>query len=277
MSDYGFATYDPQKKGGRLGVVNSKWPIFGPNYKDISTCYKTFHISDTTVNVAKNVDLGLSAPANLSRNYKYYTTYEPVFRTEHGFKKRPLGYVTFFGNVVKNTRCYIKQYHENGSAAFGGDFELNGVNTATIPVKSSMQGNLETAYASTSYNMYSNSLRETVFTIYDGSSSYPTGNIKVPTGVPSRVKDTYIIPWIDPDDPDFEPIPGGNASLPPYYAIIDDTYVTLYRRVYRADYLYRTDNVSTRVYDRVKAITDCAGTEIDMTIYLCPYSMEDLL
>ena len=53
MSDYGFATYDGSVHNRRKGVVNSKWPIFGPKYTDISRCYKTFHLSDTTTKAHK--------------------------------------------------------------------------------------------------------------------------------------------------------------------------------------------------------------------------------
>ena len=277
MSNYGFVTYDPHRKNRKLGIINSKWPIFGPRYRDISTCYKTFHISDRTTNVASAVNLNPSTPSNMGSSYKKFSENQEVFRVEHGFKKRPLGYATFVGNVVKNTRCYINQYHENGSAAYGGDFTLNGVNTAVIPTVSSLQGELEGAYTSTSYDVYSNTMRDTVFTVYDGSTYFPRGNLLVPSGTPSRVKTTYVLPWVDPEYPDDDPVPGRGQSLPPYYVEIDDKYVILYRRLYKIDWLFRTDSGSTRVYDRVKGVSDYAGTELDMTVYLCPYSMEDLL
>ena len=47
MSDYGFATYDEKNPKKRLGTINSKWPIFGPKYANISKTFKTVHINDT--------------------------------------------------------------------------------------------------------------------------------------------------------------------------------------------------------------------------------------
>lgn len=276
MSNYGFATYDERNSARRVGEVNSKWPIFGPKYNDISNCYKTYHFSDTTASVAKDVVYPLSAPSNGGSTFRYVTQKIEVFRRKHGFKKRPLGYVVFTGNVVKNVRCYIKQYHENGSAALGGDFELSGVNTATIPVKSSLQGTMETAYTSTGWNGYGTTLEDSPFTIYDGTTYSPTGDIKVPTAVPSRVKMTYYL-YDDNGNPDVPPLPGGYWCKPPYAVEITDEDIVVYKNVYSCDIWYRTDSGSTRVYDRVKGITDYAGTEVDMTVMLCPYRMEDLL
>lgn len=276
MSDYGFATYDERNYNRKEGVVNSKWPIFGPKYNDISNSYKTYHFSDTTSSVAKNVDLGLSAPGNGGSTYKYHYIKTEIFRRKHGYKKRPLGYVVFTGNVVKNVRCYIKQYYENGSPAYGGYFEFSGVNTATIPVMSSLQGAMRTAYTSTGYNGYATTLEDGVFTIYDGSTSFPQGDIKVPTSVVSRVKISYHM-YDDNDDTGIPPAPGGYNCLPPYTVEITDEDIVVYKNVYNCDVWYRTDSGSTRVYDRVKGITDFAGTEVDMTVILCPYTMEDLL
>ena len=275
MSDYGFATYDERNSSRRLGEINSKWPIFGPRYNDIKNSYKTYHISDRTTSNPANVNLGISTPSAGSSTSAYHYTKTEIFRREHGFKKRPLGYVVFTGNVVKNTRGYINQYHQNGSAIWGGDFTLTGVNTATIPVKSSLQGSMMTAYTQSGWNDYANTLEDSVFTIYDGSQYFPRGNIKVPTGVPSRVKITYHM--YNGNDPDDIPVPGGGYCLPPYSVEIDDKYIVVYKNVYTCDVWYRTDSGSTRVYDRVKGITDFAGTEVDMTVIFCPYTMEDLL
>lgn len=274
MSDYGFATYDIRNSNRKTGVVNSKWPIFGPSYNDIDKGYKTYHFSDTVSRVAKNVDWHLSAPSAGSQTSAYRYEKVEAWRKKHGFKKRPLGYVTFTGNVRKNVRGYIRQYNNNGSTIWGGQYEFSGVNSATIPVRSSLQGELETAYTSTGYDPLATTLRHTRFTIYDGSTYFPSGNLLVPTGTPSRVKGTYSL--YDGNDPEDFPVPGA-GGLPPYSMEIDDEYIILYRNIYSCDVWYRTDSGSTQVYDRVKVICDTAGTEIDMTVLFCPYSMEDLL
>lgn len=275
MSDYGFATYDTKNSNRITGVVNSKWPIFGPSYNNIKNTYKTYHFSDTLSRVAKDVDWGISAPSAGSWSSAYRYEKLEAWRIRHGFKKRPLGYIIFTGNVIKNVRGYIKQYHINGSPIWGGDFELTGLNTATIPVRSSIQSEMSTAYTSSGYNRMVVTLEDSPFTIYDGSSYYPTGNLLVPTATPSAIKYTYLL--YDGNDPDDIPVPGGGYNLPPYSVEIDDEYIILYRNVYSADIWYRIDSGSTQVHDRIKIINDSAGTEINMTLILCPYSMEDLL
>lgn len=276
MSDYGFATYDEKNSRRRIASINSKWPIFGPEYNNIANAYKTYHITDTTSSVAKNVNLGISKPtASFSVNSAYHYDKIEVFRTKHGFKKRPMGYATFLGNIEKNVRCYINQYHEGGSGGFGGDFELSGVNNATIPIFSSMQFPMSTAYTSTGYDPLETTLEDSVFTIYDGSSYFPRGDLRVPTDVVSRVKTTYVM--YDGNDPDDIPVPGGGYSLPPYSVEITDTDLILYKNVYSCDVWWRFDNGSSRIYDRIKGITDFAGSEVDITVFLCPYTMEDLL
>lgn len=275
MSDYGFATYDIKNHNRKIGIVNSKWPIFGPNYNDIKRGYKTYHFSDSMSRVPKNISYNLPSPSAGSSTFAYRYEKAEAWRVEHGFKKRPLGYVTFTGNVRKNVRGYIHQYNNNGSSIWGGQYELTGLNTAVIPVRSSIQGQMETAYTSSGYDPTAVVLRDSPFTIYDGSSYFPVGNLLVPTGTPSRVKTTYNL--YNGNDPDDMPVPGGGLTLPPYSVEIDDKYIILYRNLYSCDVWYRTDSGSTQVYDRVKIADDFAGTEIDMTVLFCPYSMEDLL
>lgn len=276
MSDYGFATYDEKNSKRRIASINSKWPIFGPEYNKISNAYKTYHISDTTSSVAKNVNLGISKPtsSNPVTSAHHYDKIE-VFRTKHGFRKRPMGYATFLGNAVKNVRCYIRQYHEGGSGGLGGDFELSGVNNAVIPVFSSMQFPMSTAYTSSGYDPQATTLEDSRFTIYDGSSYFPRGNLRVPTDCASAIKTTYTM--YNGNDPDYIPVPMASYSLPPYSVEITDTDVVVYKNVYTCDVWWRFNSGSSRIYDRIKGITDFAGSEIDITVFLCPYTVEDLL
>lgn len=275
MSDYGFATYDVKNSNRRLGVVNSKWPIFGPKYNDIKKSFKTYHFSDTMSRVPKDISYDLPSPSAGRSTEAYRYDKVEAWRVRHGFNKRPLGYVAFTGNVIKNVRGYIKQYNNDGSTIWGGQYELTGLNTAEIPVKSSMQGEMQTAYTVTGWGDGEVTLEDSPFRIYDGSIYFPVGNLLVPTGTPSRVKKNYVL--YDGNDPDDIPVPGGHYTLPPYSVEIDDEYIVLYRNLYSCDVWYRTDSGTTQVYDRVKIADDFAGTEVDMTVIFCPYTMEDLL
>ena len=115
MSDYGFATYD-EKTGRKAGSINSKWPIFGPRYKDIKRAFKTFHITDTkqynpnamsaSSVVLPPVEVGVEYEQFLINQYHASVREsEPILTIPHGYGKRPLGYATISGTFSKNTRC----------------------------------------------------------------------------------------------------------------------------------------------------------------------------
>lgn len=63
----------------------------------------------------------------------------------------------------------------------------------------------------------------------------------------------------------------------PYRVEIDDEKVYIYRSVKWTDHLVRAGykNNTLDIRQRTQAIEDYAGSSIDVTIYLTPYSLED--
>lgn len=264
MSDYGFATYD-EKSGKRLeGVVNSKWPIFGPKYADIKNAFRTIHITDTKQYNFRSSSI--SRPSATRNAITQYHGYEKVLiaTIPHGYKKRPMGYATIAGSFMKNTRgrwayTRITDYYN----FFPPSATLNNVGTTSGNMIGS--GDLIRPTSDTGdFNVFE------MNPFSDCHISYPA--------------DTY---WFLSDN--YYIIPGNNSSTedafgynrPPYSIEIDDTNVYLYRYYYWSDVWKRDYYYDSRVvWDleaRMYGIIDYAGSDFDLTIYLCPYSMEELL
>lgn len=282
MSDYGFATYDDKNSKKRLGVVNSKWPIFGPKYANISNSFKTIHINDTYVPTYKT---GAATPIIPVGGYYAYTDMrwhekQLIHQFEHGYDFRPVGYAVFSGDLVVNVNCTITQTEviTGDVSPAGGSFTLYGVATQNIPILPAVKGQMKASYVSTGYNPSELSLGNYFFGI-QGVNGYGgvRGDIKVPNDCLSMIKQDYVVANSNVGDGDV-----------PYVVEIDDKYVKIYRNVYWLDYWskyyssYYSEilpeyNYTQSIDDRIKGATSYAGSSIDCTIYLAPYRMEDLI
>lgn len=271
MSDYGFATYDDKNVKRRLGVVNSKWPIFGPKYADIGRCFKTIHITDTYTPDYKTASLNNPGDAGYTE-YRWHEK-QLIKQFEHKMGFRPVGYAFFSGNIILNVKCTITQTeNRNGIASAGGYFTLNGNARQDMPVLPSMSKQMVPSYVSTGNGMGELQLDNYYFGItdYAGHSYATRSDIIVPDACLGTIKMDFVVAneWY------------GGAEYP-YVVEIDDKYVKIYRNMYWLDHWsrnYISYNSSYReVNDRIKGASYYAGTELDCTVYLCPYRMEDLV
>lgn len=279
MADYGFTTYDPQTE--RIaGIVNSKYPIFGARYDQIERCYKTFHLSDNYSQTLQTASLSLPpATAGQTTKNEYHAYIKTLLKkVPHGFKKIPLGYATIVGSVIKNTKMSLEYTKVNDSLnAFPASFSSTGSHTTgAFPVISSAGEVLRQATTQGSYSNFANNTMNISRTAGD------TIDIVVPNNYPMTLNDYGT-----------QVIPGNNSSTPdlwsderyPYSVEVDDTYVYIYRWTYWADIYSRYYENTTQsgtviswdVRARSKGAIDYAGSEVDITIYLCPYSFNDLL
>lgn len=282
MSDYGFATYDEKNPKKRLGTINSKWPIFGPKYVDISRAFKTIHINDT---YSPSYKTGTATPVIPSGEYyasteKRWNEKQLIHQFEHGYKFRPVGYAVFSGDLVVNVKCTITQTEviTGSTSSYGGNFTLDGLATQSIPILPAVRGQMKASYVSTSYSPAELGLGSYFFGIQDiGGYGGARGDIKVPNSCLSAIKRDYIVAS--------DYLGGGSV---PYVVEIDDKYVKIYRNTYWLDFWlkfyssynspsYPQLNYTHSVDDRIKGATSYAGTSIDCTIYLSPYSLEELI
>lgn len=281
MSDYGFATYDEKNPKKRLGTINSKWPIFGPRYADISKSFKTIHITDTYTPSYKTGASTPSIPSGQSSAFteKRWNEKQLIHQYEHGYNFRPAGYAYFSGKLVINVKCTItqKETDTGNVSSKGGNFTLNGQATQNIPILPSVKEQMIPSYVSTGWNPALLGLDDYFFGIQDNNGvGGARGDIKVPNSCIGFIKMDYTVAstYI------------GNARYP-YVVEIDEKYVKIYRNVFWLDHWrkyyssfsssYPSLNYTQSIDDRIKGATHYSGTSIDCTIYLAPYSMEDLL
>ena len=280
MANYGFTTYDPQTQR-IVGIVNSKFPIFGPRYDQIARCFKTFHLSDTSSLSYQTASLSLpSAVAGSTTKNEYHAYIKTLIKqVKHSFKKTPMGYCSIVGSVVKNTKMSLafSNVSEWTSGQFPASFSTTGTKTTgSFPVISAAGESLREATTPGSISHFANNYMRVAKT-----SSAET-NIVVPNNYPLTLNGGGD-----------QIIPGNNSSTPdlfyderlPYTVEADDEYIYFYRWAYWCDiwsrYYEDTYSAGTHIYwderARSKGVIDYAGSEVDFTIYLCPYTMEDLL
>lgn len=275
MSDYGFATFD-EKTGRNEMKINSKWPVFGPEYSKIAQQFKTIHLTDTVSKTVQTASLSIPALTYNFTGYgtsydiwygeSIYTTYvdEEIYRYEHGFKSRPLGYYTIAGNLNKNIRVNLVQTNVAGGANYGGDFTVNQVLNKTgmaLPVRNGMRE------ATAGFGVLWDSSLVIPMSLNAGGTA--SDNVIIPNsclGIFSSYPNTTEL------HSDY------NANWTPYKVEIDDTYVRVIRRTAWGDHIVRAgyQNGTLDIRQRTKAIEDYAGTTLDITVYLIPYSMEDI-
>ena len=271
MSNYGFATYDEKKKNRLQGVVNSKWPIFGPKYSDIKHAFKTVHITDTyQQDFVVGPNVRVPDPQGGSQGTGYSTSIERgvirqlVATIPHGYGFRPLGYIQFSGTIQQNTRCKWKY---DSVVDYAGNW---------LPSLAPIYGN-----SNKPVDYISNPAL--IFPI-EGSSYVPGyGSFSVaypPTGYGgvyyylTNPNGLWIVDALDPNYKGFMP----------YEVEIDEENVYIYRNTYWLDQIgrfYQWDTyyqlIRTDQRARSQGVMDWAGSSIDLTIYLCPYKLEDLL
>lgn len=282
MSDYGFATYD--ERTGRVSEkINSKYPIFGPEYRNIANQYKTISLTDTKVNKVSDLpSSGVTVPTDgecWETSYEHYFGEnggpqgiykdEIIYRAPHGFKKRPLGYVIITGTLVMNFRYVLEQDQVSGMD-MGGYFR--------VPL--SGDGTLSQSYGLAPRMSELAPLSNTAGIPWDN----PYVNvIKANSGSTDGIviKDSCDNDFVRPLSVNI--LYDGTAPVDqsPYRVEMDDTEIKIYRRTFWYDSIARAYQAAPsyaryNVNQRTKIVSDYAGTHLDVTLYLVPYNMEDL-
>jgi hypothetical protein len=284
MSDYGFATYD--ERTGRVSEkINSKYPIFGPEYKNISTQYKTVKIFDTTVNKISNLpSSGVTIPTDsecywISQDHYFGENGGPqgiyedkcIYRYKHGFKKRPFGYAIITGKLVRNLR-YVLQQNQVSGMNMGGTFRVplsgDGVITSNIELAPRM-GKMSQLTISAGEPW----VDPTVMVTKVAQGGVATRDI--------IIKDSCDNAFVRPLYYHIANSGGQPVDQSPYRVEITDTEVKIYRRTFWYDSIARAFQTAPsyaayNVNQRTKLVEDYAGSRLEVTIYLVPYNMEDL-
>lgn len=311
MSDYGFKTVKNNKNGGKDTAINAKFPMMGFDMSHRPSSYITFHITDAKTNpiaTAGNTP-GYSAPSSTVNNLTNlgFGFYDPqgnlwqlqgganktsgyvktlIYQYEHGYNFRPACYGTITGtlNLQVTTNAIgtpvAGKYYWEGSLYNDNWNLMSAFNTTSTRQALSGGGDLF-PYMNGMKAIYGGALNEHTFNYSMPANSVPTTSSTkdaVQNGI-FRLTTYHFTNNIL------------NGEYP-YSFEVDDKYIKIYRTYYWNETYGRlyfdhtfsdTDSYGTynwryyiEDYVRAKQVEQTYGSEIDITIMLFPYKMEDL-
>lgn len=278
MSNYGFFTKDKQNKI----AINAKYPTFGFDMAHKPRAFKTFRVRDNKTSPIHSGDVSVpSVPTTTTGTWQQRssidsgTVRELVKKVKHGYNFRPVGYAVISGTWNASANVEITQNQVN--ATYGGDYGGDYTVTTTKTLQSdeilipNMSGKLYASFttvyvAPPMVTLHQSDFSGTIFpfdafkTIICGYGTYGS------------------IYGADPiSHPEFQ-------GLPPAIEVeIDDEYIYIYRTYWWSDELRRAafvggdHNIYDDVRERVKIATQYTGSVYDITVFLCPFPLDDLL
>ena len=278
MSDYGFKTLDKSN----ATVINAKYPIFGFDMAHLPRAYKTFHIQDNKTNPFVSGDVSVPsitplAPTSFTTkdNYDYGSVRELIKKVKHGYGFRPVGYASISGTFSFSKSVSIEQDEvkvDETFVSFGGDYgpiessHIISLGQHILPTYTgdmfvAEAGSANDNLASPSYTPTQADYTGTIFhtDITPLIALYLTR--PVPNGLPSTFKTDFI------------------------EVEIDDEYIYIYRKYWWSDTIRRvirsnnpiTSPLLDDLRERIKIVNQTTGSAFDVTVYLCPYPIEELL
>lgn len=307
MSDYGFKTVKGNKNGGKDTAINAKFPMMGFDMGHRPSAYITFHISDTKTNPIANASNtpGYVAPSSIVNNLAGIGIgfYDPqgrvwqmqggsnktsgfvkelIYEYEHGYNFRPACYGTITGSLNLQTTTNAIGTPISGKYYFNGNLSNSNWNlmsafntTSTSRSQGFNDGNLF-PYMNGMRTIYGGTLNNHMFHYMMWASDVPstsTTNTSVKDGI-ARLTTLYFNNTV--------------SGEYPYSFEVDDKYIRIYRTYYWSevygrlyfDHTFYDSGYNYRYviedYVRAKQVEQLAGSEVDITIMLFPYKMEDL-
>ena len=264
MSDYGFKTHDELNKT----AINAKNPIFGFDVRHTPRAFKTFRITD-----AKTYAIQTGSPATpnpqpsnswgYAQNVVGGVIEETLVQVKHGYNFRPVGYAVITGTWKISSRVQITQTQRAGS--YGGNYSktlIKDIETYQLtPNPFNHIWVSSTGVSPTGGSMVSLSASDFSGTTW--AYEYPKS---IMTGLPYGSSSTWLPDWSDD----------------PIYVEFDDTYIYIKRKRSWSDTIRRckftySGSTSDDIQERVKATSQFTGSVFNVTIYLCPFPLKELL
>lgn len=269
MSDYGFKTDDKD----RSTILNAKNPIFGFDMRHSPRAFKTFHFVDAKTSAIKTGSVATPNPQpygywDWAENMDYGTVTELIKKVKHGYNFRPVGYATITGHIKISYNVRIEQTQRAGS--YGGNYSKN---------LSKTQGDNE-------YELVPNVSGRMFVSVTESGLTDPVVQL-TPQDFSGTVWPNQNPKNILTNIP-YGPYSGGIEEFQNPYpealvVEIDNEYIYFYRKYRWSDTIRRVkytnyDNVTTDdIKERVKIATQYTGSEYNVTVYLCPFPIEELL
>ena len=264
MSDYGFTTKDQNG----MNAVNAKNPIFGFDMGHQPMAFKTFRFRDTNTYPIQSGNPGTPNPTGSGWIYAETQSSgaitETLLKRKHGYNFRPVGYAVITGTWKISSRVMVTQTQRAGT--WGGNYSVELPQRDIISYELTPNQFNHIWVSSTGVSPMSGSmvfLGETDFPRTIWSYNYPKS---VMTGMP----------W------------GSDGSMwalktdDPIWVEFDDTYIYIKRKrtwtdcIRRCKFTWR-GTTDQDIQERVKATAQFTGSQFDVTVYLCPFPLKELL
>ena len=264
MSDYGFSTKD---QNGNT-AINAKNPIFGFDMGHRPMAFKTFRFRDVNTYPIQTGSPGTPNPQP-SNTWGYAETQssgeivETLLKRKHGYNFRPVGYAVITGTWKISSRVQITQTQRAGT--WGGNYTKTLIKDIISYELTPNQFNhiwiSSTGVSPMSGSMVS--LSDTDFSGTNWTYNYPKD---IFTGMPWGSE--YGMRALKNDDP--------------IWVEFDDTYIYVKRKRTWTDCIRRckftwSGTTDQDIQERVKATAQFTGSQFDVTVYLCPFPLKELL
>lgn len=266
MSDYGFATKDP---AGNV-AINAKNPIFGFDMGHRPMAFKTFRFTDAKEPPIHTGNPGTPNPSGTGwssgETLDGGNIVELVKKVKHGYNFRPVGYAVVTGTKKLSRRIQITQTQRSGT--WGGNYTKT-FNTASESYELTPNQFNKAIVIDTGFGFPGSvaSLEPTDFSGTIWSYEYPKSVF------------CYGSPWgtelWNPKDTQIDE---------PMFVEFDDEYIYFYRQWSWSDSIRRCKlyssyygRVTDDIQERVKISASFVGSTFDVTVYLCPYPLKELL
>lgn len=269
MSDYGFKTKDDN----RATVLNAKNPIFGFDMQHTPRAFKTFHIVDTKTSPIHTGSVATPNPQpnnswGYAQNMDYGTIRELITQVKHGYPFRPVGYATISGTMKYSLNVHFDQTQRAGGS-YGGDYSRN----------------LTKTKGQTDYILVPNMSGIPYASVTGSGVFIPSVNLTKQDFSGSLWPFDYPkqIMTLMPFGPTYAPELASESGMPKCIEVeIDDEYIYFYRSYGWSDTIRRAKFVwdgsaSQDIQERVKISEQYTGSEYNVTVYLCPFPIEELL
>lgn len=264
MSDYGFKTHDDT---GKI-AINAKNPIFGFDVGHKPRAFKTFRFTDAKTYAIQTGSTATPNPTptdswGYAQNVTSGEITETLLKVKHGYNFRPVGYAVITGTWKISSRVQITQTQRAGS--YGGNY------TKTL-IKDIVSYELTPNpfnhiwVSSTGVSPSGGSMVSLTTTDFSGTNwayEYPKS---IMTNMPYGSSSMWT-----PD-----------VSDDPVWVEFDDQYIYIKRKRSWSDTIRRckfvwSGTTDQDIQERVKATSQFTGSTFDVTVYLCPFPLKELL
>lgn len=265
MSDYGFKTHDDT---GKI-AINAKNPIFGFDMGHKPRAFKTFRFTDAKQSPIHTGSVATPNPTpsnswGWAQNMDSGVVKEIIKKVKHGYNFRPVGYAVITGTWKTQSHVQITQTQRAGS--YGGNYTRTFTETGQI----------------SDWDLIPNQFNHSW--VADTGVSFPGSVVKLDASDFSGTNWEYQYPRDIMTNRSYglNDLMFTDVADDPIWVEFDDEYIYFYRQWSWSDTIRRAKftwegTTTDDIQERVKVSAQFVGSVFNVTVYLCPFPLKELL